>query len=313
MASETGRPSRRGFSALGPAILIGLGIIFLLNTLDILPWSVWGSLWRFWPIILILIGIEILLGRTGAGWGVSLLISLALVALLVGAAVAASQAGLLPGSVDVGGPAQTGSLDAELGRLQEARADIEFGAGKLSLDSLPAASDRLAVVDYTSGTLGRAPRISLREQGRVGVLRITAREDFRIVRTGEPDQWNIHLSRSIPMDLTVRLGAADGSLDLTDLVVRTLNLDVGASSMSIRFPVAAGATRAFVNAGAASLTLEIPAEVGARVVSESGLASIEASPRFSRSGGDYTSENYQTAANKLDIELKAGVSSINIR
>jgi len=87
MASETGRPSRRGFSALGPAILIGLGIIFLLNTLDILPWSVWGSLWRFWPIILILIGIEILLGRTGAGWGVSLLISLALVALLVGAAV----------------------------------------------------------------------------------------------------------------------------------------------------------------------------------------------------------------------------------
>lgn len=314
MASEQGRPRRSGFSVLGPAVLIGLGIIFLSNSLDLVPWTVWGSLWRFWPVILILVGVQILLGRTGAGWGISLVVAILLVIVLVGAAVAASQAGWgVPIDMGTTAEGQTGTVDKDLTRLQEARATIEFGAGRLALDSLPTASDKLVVVDYTSGTLGRAPRLRLQEQGRVGILSITGGDGFRFGRTAEPDQWNVHLAQTIPLDLTVRLGAAEGILDLTDLKARTLNLDVGASSTVVRFPARAGTTRAFVNAGAASLTLEVPPGVGARIVADSGLASIDAAPRFSRSGGAYTSEDYQTAANRLEVELKAGVSSIRIQ
>lgn len=312
MASEQGRPRRGGFSVLGPAILIGLGIIFLLNSLDILPWGVWGTLWRFWPVILILIGIEIVLGRTRAGWVISLAVAVVLVAVLVGLAVAASQAGWVPSLVEIG-QAQAGSVDKDLAGIQEAQANIDFGAGRLGLDSLPTASDKLVVVDYTVGTLGRLPRVGLDKEGGRGVLRIAGGENLRVGPRAEPDQWTIHLARNIPLDLTVRMGAADGSLDLTNLRIGTLNLDVGASSVLVRFPTEAGATRAFVNAGAASLTLEIPPNVGARIVADSGLASIDASSRFSRSGGVYTTPDYQTAANRLDLELKAGVSSVSIR
>lgn len=298
---------------LGPAFLIGLGIVFLLNSLDIVPWSAWATLWRFWPVILILIGIQVILGRTGAGWGVSLLVAVLLVVVVVGAAVAASQSGLIaPFETERAGQAQTGSVEKDLSGLQEARATIEFGAGRLSVDSLPAASDRLVVVDYRSGTLGRAPRLTLQPQGRTGVLRLTGEAGFRFGRTTEADQWDVHLARSIPLDLTVRMGAADGNLDLTDLKARTLNLDVGASSSVVRFPAGAGTTRASVNAGAASITLEIPPGVGARVVTDSGLTSIEAAPRFSKAGNVYISEDYQTAANRLEIQLKAGVSSVKI-
>ena len=86
MSSDQVRPRRRGFSVLGPAILIGLGIIFLLNSLDLVPWSTWATLWRFWPIILILLGVQVILGRMGAGWGVSLLAAVLLVVVVVGAA-----------------------------------------------------------------------------------------------------------------------------------------------------------------------------------------------------------------------------------
>src|SRR5438132_4034551 len=48
---------------LWPFLLIAAGVIFLLNNLEVLPWSVWNQLWRLWPLILILIGLEILLGR----------------------------------------------------------------------------------------------------------------------------------------------------------------------------------------------------------------------------------------------------------
>lgn len=49
---------KKGF--VGPLILLTTGIILLLNSLEILPWEIWLTLWRYWPVILILFGLEIL-------------------------------------------------------------------------------------------------------------------------------------------------------------------------------------------------------------------------------------------------------------
>jgi len=61
--------------------LLFLGIIFLLQTLDILPWGLWETLWRFWPALVIITGLDILLRRCNA-WLVSLLVSVILGACL---------------------------------------------------------------------------------------------------------------------------------------------------------------------------------------------------------------------------------------
>jgi len=49
----------------GPIILIALGVLFLLHSLDIFRWS-WHVL-RFWPVVLILIGALLLWRRAGGG------------------------------------------------------------------------------------------------------------------------------------------------------------------------------------------------------------------------------------------------------
>ena len=36
------------------------GIMLLLNVIGQVPWSVWHVIWKFWPVILIFIGIKIL-------------------------------------------------------------------------------------------------------------------------------------------------------------------------------------------------------------------------------------------------------------
>jgi len=46
----------------GGIIFIAIGIVFLLNNFNLLPWSVWSILWRFWPLFLILGGLEMILG-----------------------------------------------------------------------------------------------------------------------------------------------------------------------------------------------------------------------------------------------------------
>ena len=35
-----------------PVILIGAGVVFLLNNLGVLTWGVWEMLWRLWPVLL---------------------------------------------------------------------------------------------------------------------------------------------------------------------------------------------------------------------------------------------------------------------
>jgi multiple antibiotic resistance protein len=47
---------------VAPFLLIVFGTLFLLNNFGILDWSIWGELWRLWPLIPIAIGLEMVLG-----------------------------------------------------------------------------------------------------------------------------------------------------------------------------------------------------------------------------------------------------------
>ncbi len=62
-----GEPVENGRShiPIGAFILIGLGVLFLLNEMDVLNFD---RLWRFWPLVLIAIGIRVLMRRRGMGW-----------------------------------------------------------------------------------------------------------------------------------------------------------------------------------------------------------------------------------------------------
>ena len=53
--------------------LVFLGIIFLLQALEVITWGLWRTLWRFWPVLIIIIGLDILLRRRNV-WLVSLLV-----------------------------------------------------------------------------------------------------------------------------------------------------------------------------------------------------------------------------------------------
>ena len=73
------RPPRRG-GLVGPAILVALGVVLLLNNLGYLGWGVWETLVRLWPLLLIAIGLDLMIGRRT-------ILGSALVALLVLAAL----------------------------------------------------------------------------------------------------------------------------------------------------------------------------------------------------------------------------------
>ena len=50
---------------IGAFVLIGLGVLFLLNTFG---WMHFDWIWRFWPIVLIVIGVRVLMKRNRMGY-----------------------------------------------------------------------------------------------------------------------------------------------------------------------------------------------------------------------------------------------------
>src|SRR5690348_2141691 len=72
-----------GHGAIGALILIAVGTIFLLNNLGLLPPDVWQNLWRFWPAILILIGLQMVLGKNIGANLIVLIVGLAFIGLII--------------------------------------------------------------------------------------------------------------------------------------------------------------------------------------------------------------------------------------
>jgi hypothetical protein len=44
---------------VGPLLLLAIGFTLLFNNLGLFPWEIWGRLLHYWPVILILSGIQI--------------------------------------------------------------------------------------------------------------------------------------------------------------------------------------------------------------------------------------------------------------
>jgi hypothetical protein len=54
---------KHGDGLFGGLFLIFLGLIFLLTNLGLLPSSVWDEIWKFWPVLIIMLGIRLLTGK----------------------------------------------------------------------------------------------------------------------------------------------------------------------------------------------------------------------------------------------------------
>ena len=251
-----------------------------------------------WPLILITLGVLFLLGNFGIIGNVGEFIGQwwPLILILIGLEI-------LIGSVIGRGRSDTQTLSLDLGTITQADVKIDFGAGQLRVGAA-------AVGKLVDGVFEGGMRYDTSPDGRVHL-----RGDFQPIWFGwwggRGFDWQVGLTREVPLKLRVDSGAAESNLDLSDLRVTDFELHTGASSTIVRLPKAAGHTRVKVEAGAASVKLYVPDGVAARIQSEMGLGSSDIDQRrFPRSGNEYVSPDYDSAANKIDIKFEGGVGSL---
>lgn len=297
---------RRRAGLFWPLLVIGLGVLLLLQNFGLLPAGLWAALAQLWPVLFILAGLDMLFGRRSPGGIAAVLVigGLLVAAALTWTAIRASQlpAGNRASLVQTAQGAQ--SLDVRL----------DFQAGELRLGALGPSdhamegdvqNGRGQAVDQTYAVRAGLGRLQLRQTTSALLLPFLSRGDSGA-------RWDIRLSAALPLTLDVTTGASLAALDLSGLKLSELHLRTGVGQTEVSFP-AQGAIAAQVRAGVGDTTFTIPAGLPARITVRSGLASISAPPRFARAGNVYTTPGFQPTGDYLDLDVSAGVGRVIIQ
>lgn len=291
---------RRRGGVAGPVILICVGIVFLLNNLGLLPWDVWDTLWRAWPVVLILIGLDLLIGRRSV-WGT---LAVALIALAVLAAVL---------SVAISWPFPSERVEDRvmhaLDSATRAEVTLEPGIARLRLGS----SEDTGTL--ASGTISRAKRDRLvddfRISGDTARLRLGTEGRRFVVFSPPSGDWNLKLGPVVPVTLNVDTGFGEVDLDLRGLNLSEFEVKGGVGTTKVSLP-ASGTVTGTIDGGVGETTIVIPKAVQARVSVETGIGDVDVPNSYTREDDVYLSPSTESTST-LDLDVKSGIGEVTIK
>ncbi len=305
------RWERRRGSVVGPLILIALGVVFLLNNMGYLSWDIWLVLWRLWPLLLVAIGLDLLIGRR------SLLGSLIVVVLII--ALFGGGLYLLTSPMLAGGqPSRTENIRQTLQGATSADVRVEPGAAALRIGSTqelssPQPEDLLIV-----GTVGLRGGEQLSQDYSVsagnGNYRLSTNEPAFVPLVPGPlnERWDLLLTPSVPINLRVNAGYGEVNLDLFALKLLSLRVSSGAGRTTVTLP-ARGMFQAQLSGGVGETVVRIPSGLAARIHTSTGIGSVEVPSGFQKQGDVYVSPDYDSASARVDLQVSGGIGRITIQ
>jgi hypothetical protein len=297
---EKGRGGNR--SLFWPLLLIGIGVIALLGTMGVLDRDNFSVLLRLWPVLLILIGLDIAFGRRSPAIGA--LIGIGTVALIIGLMLIGPSQGW-----GEDWEVKSGRYSEPIGAASSARVSLDLSAGPTDISALSDSNDLIdADLNYTGEIAfevqgDREKTISLSERDTGGFFR------FDWFAGDDELRWEIGLSPQVPLDLVVDGGSGSVDLDLRGLQLTGLNLDVGSGQVQGSLPAVEGRYDVRVDGGSGKCRLDIAegADAGLDIDVGSGSIDVETgagadvSVRVDGGSGKLTIDVSEDAAVRLDV------------
>jgi len=288
---------------VGAIFMIGLGVVFLLSNLGYINIDVWRLVLNLWPLLLVAIGLDLVLGRRSI-WA-SLVGLLLLLALLAGAlwmfGVTIETGQSLPGE----------QIQQELGEASSAQIILDNGAGDVFVHSMDDPALLVSGKVVSQGGIETIQEYSL--NGNRGIYRLRqsgATIGFRI--GSEERTWDVGVTGAIPLEIRLNQGAGRSTLELRKLNVDRLDVSTGVGQVRVVLPETGG-MRGKINAAIGQIVIEVPKGIGLRFRSGVALGNVNTPPGYGKSDRVYTSPDYEQAQVKIELEADLAIGNITIR
>ncbi|MCA9902796.1 MAG: hypothetical protein KC547_02975 [Anaerolineae bacterium] len=338
MAVERRRSGQSNSTFLA-LILIGVGVIWLLGQFNILSGASFAVLFRFWPLILVAIGVNLLLGRGRPQ--LSLLIGIVTVAIFLVLMLIGPSVGL----------AQVPEVEEQ--QFSDALSGVESATINLDLSvaetTITAATDSNNLIDAdlrylgdvrfeTSGTDRRDVR--LWTEGSVSTIGF-----FNFWPFAANDQelrWDITLSPNVPLALDINGGVGKNTIDLSGLDITSLDINGGVGETYVTLPatdttytasidngvgrtevtiVSGAALNLNIKGGVGEVMIDIPEGAPVRLEATHGLGGVDLSGagldliRQGDDTGEWETASYAdtNVADRILITFNGGVGGLRVR
>ncbi len=198
-----------------------------------------------------------------------------------------------------------------LGATAEAEVKLDISAGTIDLRGEDSADLLAGTFRYNRPRLEPEVDVVRGEHGRTWVsVRHRRRRGTSFGRIR--NDWNLVLSKRVPLDLSLDCGAGETNLDLRGLDLKTLAVDMGVGEL--KADLTGERTRSLdvsIDGGVGEATLRLPASIGVRVEVDGGLGSVNASG-FRKDGQVYTNEAWDRTPVRITVTVDAGIGSVNL-
>ncbi len=288
-----GRARRGGL--FFPLFLIALGILFLVGHLGDAPTDVGEILARWWPVLLIAFGVDLIFSRGTVGhWFAGILLAAFLAVVVL--AFFGGGWGTVSEPID---QALDGAEGAQVTVACEAALQLSGGAKPGALVVGTVSLGRWETLVHTYRLDGGVARLALEE--RRGAMFPWWKHD-----------WSLRLNSGVPLLLDVTCGAGHADLDLADLTLGELVLTSGSGGASVTLPAVDG-LHARIRGGSGAISVALPRGVGARVQLVRNGGKLVLPPGYTRSGTSYLSPDYETSTSRVDLEVEVGSGGVTIQ
>ena len=241
------------------------GLLWLFLAFDLISGASLGILLTYAPIVLIGVGLDYL-QVSKAGFSARYILHS--IAMLMALMLIGPTMGLGRGTV-------TERFSEPVGNVQSVQVNLELASAPTDVFSLHNSTDRIDAELTHVGTIEFSVRgqqekaVNLRREAKPGNIGL-----------GLPLQthWDIGLSLSIPLALTIDARSGSSKLELAELNLSTFNFDGGSGSTQLTLPASSQHYGASIDAGSGSTNLRIAddanLDLGVDVGSESFTAEL---------------------------------------
>jgi hypothetical protein len=302
--SNNGNRRRYKSSIVLPSILIIVGVLILLYNLGLVDLKIWVIIARFWPLILIALGIELIMGRGSISRSILLLVVLWIVF------------GMVMRHPTPRGAITSSRIERPLTGITSAEIEISMGIGELILASL---SDSPYLITGTVETaVGEWPREDFKISNGKARFVLNSdtssffhRFDFFGIGAQPARKWELALAESIPISLDIRTGVGGAYINLERVSATDVRISTGVVKTTLTLP-AKGYSKVELSGGIGETIIRIPRGVAARIRTTTGIGSIQVRGNYSSINDEYVSPDFDSAENRVELNVKGGIGSIRI-
>jgi len=289
---------------VGPIFSAGIGVIFLLSNLGYLSLSTLDIIIRFWPVLLLAWGFDLIVGRRGV-WSAIAGTILGL-GLVVGVALT-SQFVFSTQNL------RTQAISQEPQAANQADVNIAQTFGNLVISSSANTTSLLQGSLRISNSADIKSSYSVQAGKGSYHLWDEGNYSYPVYTPSSQSGWNIMLNSQIPLDLTDHLVMGNQQINLTGINLKTLNSGLVIGKSSLTLPAGA-AVQGKISGVIGEMDIYVPLGTPVKFQSSSAITVINLPSDFERSGDLITSPSaVDSNAATINLNIEQTIGMINVQ